>query len=238
MPAELFRSTLPPSPVRRRASVLPLSIVTHVLVIAAVVLGPMVAPGELPEPNRPLLYAVTAVDLPSPPRVQRVRPPAAATQTTSASKAPLDAPTEIEPESSIETTTFGADLGPVDIPGLPGGVPGGLDGPATAYEPPPALPQPRAPLKIGGQIVAPRRLRSVAPVYPAFAQQARVEGAVVIEAVIGEDGHVREARVTEGKPLLNDAALTAVRQWTFTPTRLNGQPVAVIMTVTVVFSLR
>jgi protein TonB len=65
-----------------------------------------------------------------------------------------------------------------------------------------------------------------------------VEGEVEIEAVIGEDGRVREARVTRGKPLLDDAALAAVRQWAFTPTTLNGEPVAVIMTVTVVFTLR
>lgn len=65
-----------------------------------------------------------------------------------------------------------------------------------------------------------------------------MEGEVTIEAVIGEDGRVREVRVTRGKPLLNDAALAAVRQWTFTPTTLNGEPVAVIMTVTVVFTLR
>ncbi len=60
---------------------------------------------------------------------------------------------------------------------------------------------------------------------------------MTIEALIGEDGKVRNAKVIRGKPMLSEAALTAVRQWVFTPTRLNGEPVAVIMTVTVVFSL-
>ena len=91
----------------------------------------------------------------------------------------------------------------------------------------------RKPVPVGGKIQPPRRLVSVAPVYPSIAQQARVQGEVEIEALIGEDGKVRNAKVIQGKRLLNEAALTAVRQWVFTPTRLNGEPVAVIMTVTV-----
>ena len=115
-----------------------------------------------------------------------------------------------------------------------------------AFPAPWALPLPRCrrhrrsrrkPVRPGGNIQPPRRIVSVAPVYPTIAQQARVQGTVTIEAVIGEDGKVRNAKVIQGKALLNDAALTAVRQWVFTPTRLNGEPVAVIMTVTVVFSL-
>jgi protein TonB len=81
-------------------------------------------------------------------------------------------------------------------------------------------------------------MRHVPPVYPAIAQQARVEGVVIIEAVIGTDGRVQQARVLRSKPLLDEAALTAVRQWVFTPTLLNGVPVPLIMTVTVNFTLR
>jgi protein TonB len=65
-----------------------------------------------------------------------------------------------------------------------------------------------------------------------------VEGVVIIEAVIGTDGRVQQARVLRSKPLLDEAALTAVRQWVFTPTLLNGVPVPLIMTVTVNFTLR
>ena len=81
-------------------------------------------------------------------------------------------------------------------------------------------------------------MRHVPPVYPAIAQQARVEGIVIIEAIIGADGRVQQARVLRSKPLLDEAALDAVRQWVFTPTLLNGVPVPVIMTVTVNFTLR
>ncbi len=236
MPAELFRSDLPSTPVRRRASLLPISVATHVAVIAAVVIGPLVAPGELPEPARPLLYAVTAVDLPAPPPVRMAAPPPGNPAGTSPDKAPIEAPNAIPPDREIEPQSFGPGVDGEDAGLLPG-VEGGIALPQPKpYEPPP--PKPTGPLKVGGQIERPRPLRTVAPIYPAIAQSSRVEGSVTIEAIIGEDGTVGEARVMAGHQLLQAAALDAVKQWTFTPTRLNGQPVAVIMTVTVVFTLR
>ena len=78
----------------------------------------------------------------------------------------------------------------------------------------------------------------MAPIYPPIAQAARAQGVVIIEAVIGVDGRVHDAGVLRSAPLLDEAALAAVRQWVYTPTRLNGQPVAVVMTVTVRFQLQ
>ena len=74
--------------------------------------------------------------------------------------------------------------------------------------------------------------------YTAIAQSARVQGVVIVEATIGPDGRVAEAKVLRSIPLLDAAALDAVRQWQFTPTLLNGQAVPVIMTVTVNFTLQ
>ena len=91
---------------------------------------------------------------------------------------------------------------------------------------------------MGGNIAAPKKLKDVPPVYPPLAQQARVQGVVIIEATIGGDGAVRNTRVLRSIPLLDAAALDAVRQWEFAPTLLNGVAVPVIMTVTVNFSLR
>jgi protein TonB len=71
-----------------------------------------------------------------------------------------------------------------------------------------------------------------------MAQAARVQGIVIIEATIGEDGRVVNARILRSVALLDQAAIDAVRQWQYTPTLLNGQPVPVIMTVTVNFSLK
>lgn len=237
MPAELFRSDLPSTPLRRRVSVLPVSIAAHVVAIAAFVIAPIFATAELPDPPRPLQYDAIDVVMPPPPPVSPA--PRGPAPTSDPGKAPLDAPAELLPEPAI--VAIGQDAGPVADGGFePGmrGIDGGLTTGVVEALPPPPPPKQQGPLKVGGRIGAPRRLVSVAPVYPQIAQQARVEGEVEIEAVIGEDGRVRDARVTRGKPLLNDAALTAVRQWVFTPTTLNGEPVAVIMTVTVVFTLR
>ena len=82
-----------------------------------------------------------------------------------------------------------------------------------------------APLRIGGQIKPPHKTKDVKPVYPAIAQSARVAGAVTIEATIGPDGKVMDAKVVRSIPLLDQAALDAVLQWEYTPTLLNGVPV-------------
>jgi len=70
------------------------------------------------------------------------------------------------------------------------------------------------------------------------AQAARLEGIVIIEATISSSGRVVDARVLRSSPLLDEAALAAVRQWRYTPTLLNGVPVPVIMTVTVQFTIK
>jgi protein TonB len=84
-----------------------------------------------------------------------------------------------------------------------------------------------------------RRQRSrCEALYPSIAQAARVEGIVIIETTIGQTGRVLDAKLLRSIPLLDAAALDAVRQWEFTPTLLNGSPVPVVLTVTVSFKLR
>ena len=90
---------------------------------------------------------------------------------------------------------------------------------------------------MGGVIRQPAKTRHVNPQYPAAAQTARVQGVVIIEARIGVDGKVSQARVLRSVPLLDQAALDAVMEWEFTPTRLNGQLVPVMTTITVQFTL-
>ena len=120
--------------------------------------------------------------------------------------------------------------------GVAGGVVGGVVGGLPEAPPPP--PPPAAPVRVGGNIRPPTKTRHVAPVYPPIAQSARVQGIVIIEATIGPNGKVQEAKVLRSIPLLDQAALDAVKQWEFTPTLLNGVPVPVIMTVTVQFTLQ
>ena len=94
------------------------------------------------------------------------------------------------------------------------------------------------PLRIGGEIRAPMKVHDVKPVYPPIAQSARVQGVVIVEAVIDETGRVAATRVLRSIPLLDAAAVAAVEQWEFMPTSINGQPTAVIMTLTVNFMLQ
>ena len=148
--------------------------------------------------------------------------------------APVEAPSEIKPETGVESSVKGV-VGGVEG-GMVGGVAGGIVGGLSEAPPPP--PPPQAPVRVGGQIRAPQKIRDVKPVYPAIAQSARVQGVVIIEATIGPNGQVQEAKVLRSIPLLDQAALDAVRQWEFTPTLLNGVPVPVIMTVTVNFTLQ
>jgi TonB family protein len=102
----------------------------------------------------------------------------------------------------------------------------------------PAVTFAQQPVPIQDVTKAPVRTKYVAPVYPREAQSARVSGTVVIEAVIGPDGIVKDAKILRSIALLDEPALAAVRQWEYTPTTLNGQPVPVIMTVSVNFTLR
>lgn len=88
----------------------------------------------------------------------------------------------------------------------------------------------------GGRIMPPRKIKDVKPVYPPIAQAARVSGAVTIEATIGPDGKVMDAKVVQSIPLLDQAALDAVRQWEYLPTMLNGVPVPVVVNVTINFT--
>jgi protein TonB len=146
--------------------------------------------------------------------------------------APVEAPSQIAPETVVPVEVVTGVEGGV-VGGVVGGIVGGLEAP-----PPPPPPPPPAPVRVGGNIKPPTQLRRVNPVYPPIAQSARVQGVVIIEAVIGPDGTVAEAKVLRSIPLLDSAALEAVKQWQYTPTLLNGVPVPVIMTVTVNFTLQ
>jgi protein TonB len=94
------------------------------------------------------------------------------------------------------------------------------------------------PLRIGGDVRPPERTHFVAPVYPPAAQSARMEGTVILEAVIDAQGVVQDVKILRSVPLLDRAAIDAVRQWRYTPTRLNGVAMPIVMTVTVTFSMR
>jgi protein TonB len=111
---------------------------------------------------------------------------------------------------------------------------------AQAAKPlPPATPAQRDEngiYRVGGTINPPRLLHN--PVYPPDAQAAGIDGVVLAEIVVNESGTVTEANIVRSVPLLDEAALEAVRNWRYQPTLVNGQPVPVRMTVTVNFTRR
>jgi protein TonB len=93
-------------------------------------------------------------------------------------------------------------------------------------------------VRVGGAIPEPRKIRDAKPDYPEVAKGARVQGVVIMECLITPEGKVTAVRVLRGIPLLDAAAIEAVRRWEYTPTLIDGKPVPVIMTVTVNFRLR
>ena len=115
----------------------------------------------------------------------------------------------------------------------------GTDAPSIT---PPSPPPPQKPAQTvfrpGGAIKEPKRISGTPPEYPVIARNARVQGVVILEAVIDERGQVGRIKVLRSVPLLDQAAITAVQQWRYTPTLLNGVPVSVLMTITVNFTLQ
>jgi TonB family protein len=96
----------------------------------------------------------------------------------------------------------------------------------------------REPIRVGANVQESKLIRRVEPIYPDLAMRARVQGQVVLVINVDEEGNVTDIKVASGHPLLNEAAVNAVRQWKYSPTLMNGVPVPVIATVTVVFNLK
>src|SRR5918993_3499982 len=120
-----------------------------------------------------------------------------------------------------------ANVAPGTVPGsvqggTPGAVLGGVVGGLSGAPPPPP---PSGPTKVGDNVAQPAVIKHVPPVYPPIAQSARVSGAVGLEGMIGAHGKVKNARIIKSIPLLDQAAIDAVKQWEYTPTVLGGVPV-------------
>src|SRR5260370_82735 len=131
--------------------------------------------------------------------------------------------------------------------GIPGGTPGGVIGgiigavPTAAPPPPPvkAVEKPVNPqrIQVGGNVIQANLIRKITPVYPQLAKQARIQGVVKFTAIIGKDGTIQNLTLISGHPLLLEAARQAVSQWQYKPTLLNGEPVEVVTTIDVNFTL-
>jgi protein TonB len=232
----------------------PASMMIHAALLVALVVVPLLRSEALPTPARETraFFAAPgspAVPLPPPPPAAGPRsasrpsgqsaPPAARSFS-----APVNVP---EPVAAAAADTA---LGnPVDdaarpeaggvaggMPGgVSGGVPGGIVGGVVASVVVP--PAPIVPVRVGGEIKEPKKIRHVNPVYPELAVAAHVHGNVVLECLVSPQGAVTDVKLVRGIPLLNASAMDAVRQWAYTPTLKDGVPVPVLLTVTVTFQL-
>lgn len=225
---------------------LPASLALHAAALTLVVLASIVTRGPLPPVEAPPGPMTPFVRLPPQGGGETQAPPARGP------RPPRPAPASVtafvpEPPPLTQDDVLDALEGPPDsvvrLPCLhdcePGGGVGGVPGgdPTVLVPgggPPPA---PAAPIRPGGDIRPPLKVRNVVPVYPEIARVARVQGVVVLDCTIGVDGRVDDVKILGGPPLLQTAAADAVRQWLYRPTLLNGVAVPVVMTVTVRFTL-
>ena len=251
---ELFSEDRHRAPHRSSVPVL-ISTAAHVVVVGVVLAIPILyVSAELP--RVPDMVAFVVSTAPSPPPPPPPPPPAAPAATASQPRAlasvptanrraaPVEAPREIVEEMPVDTGSTEGVPGGVEggvTGGVVGGVVGGLVSELLPPSPPPPPPSPppvaRAPVRIGGELKAPALVERVEPEYPPIAVRAQVQGVVILEAVVDPRGRVEDVRVLRSIPLLDKAAIAAVRQWRYSPLLLNGMPERFVLTVTVSFSL-
>lgn len=243
---DLFSGTRRQIP-RRGTIPLYLSVAAHLLAIGVIGVPLLLVATELPQVPAVLAFVAEAPAPPPPPPPPAAPRPAKAVSRPAAvnpRSAPIEPAKDILPERSDTDSGDDEDLPAGVEGGVPGGIPGGIVGGVISNEallppppPPPPAPVNREPVRVGGAITAPALVSRVAPEYPNIAVNAHVQGVVVLEAVVGRDGRVEEVKVLRSIPLLDAAAIAAVRQWRYSPLLLNGQPQRFVLTVTVSFSV-
>lgn len=148
-------------------------------------------------------------------------------------------PQEEKPVPLAQTLTDGGDLRPTSDrnfkPALPRRATQTIH--VDSSEKPSSPSSPRQRIRVGGNVQAANLVHQIAPVYPPLAKQARIQGTVRFTAVIGKDGTIQNLELVTGHPLLVPAAQTAVKQWLYKPTRINGEPVEVVTQIDVNFTL-
>lgn len=206
-------------------------------ILLALILVPLIYPDALPHVGIPFLMEV-------PPRPPASPPPMKEPSTQAAPGRPelelghLLAPPQIpkgilkpespEPSGNGTVASWDSDSG----------VPGSVGDVFRHPNPSPVVRQaPQGPAHISSGVMSGQLIYKVTPVYPAIAVAARVEGTIVLQATISKSGTIENLRVVGGPPMLEQAAIDAVRQWHYRPYALDGQPVEVETTVNVVFAL-
>lgn len=141
---------------------------------------------------------------------------------------PAENPNELEPIRQVD-----------DLPAPPDDYDWGdyvIDVPQAPPEPEPEV---VGPIPVGGDVARPRGIYTPKPEYTEIARKTRTQGPVILQAILDEEGRVSELKVLKGLPMgLTERAVEAVRTWRYEPARLDGRPVEVYMTITVIFTLQ
>ena len=239
MPRDLFAGTFDRKAGPRRSKwTIAGSFLAHTVLLAALLVFPVLSAFDN--------YVVQArnVAFIVPPAAVMPAMPAAPPKTAAPAATEIkDAAPIAPPQNEVKgdaTPVIGTPAPPGSLPlgDGTGGIPGGSNAIVNISPTPPPPPAVVKPMPVGGNIKAPTRLSYADPVYPQFAIAAKIDGMVILEATIDETGVVRDVKVLRSIPMLDQAAMDAVKKWRYTPTRLNGVAVPILLTVTVTFSLR
>lgn len=217
------------------------SLSSQLLLLSAVVVIPLFHTDTLPNrQTRTMLY---------------LQPPPAASAGPAKFRAPKLASTYIATSTAITSPVHKTQEAPPSPVGTTSGVVGGVPGGTIGGVPSgvineqlsgtPSVPLPaKTPdpvsvkrVRLASRVVAANLIHDVPPQYPAEAGRARIEGTVVLMAVIGMDGSVKDVRVENGLPILVQAAIEAVKQWRYKPYMVDGEPVEVDSRITINFTL-
>ena len=196
------------------------AVILHLILLA--IKFPDIMQGRELVPEKPKVYVVQQVRFKPPPPKQQQEIPQ-----PRAKKVPIPDPTPDEPEPirMPEDVEPELDLPETDIIfGIPEG-------------PPPT--EPAGPIHVGGDVLPPEKINAPQPQYTEIARKARIQGVVIVQAIIDKQGNVTNVKVLKGLPMgLDQAAADAIKSWSFKPATLNGKPVAVYYTLTVNFTLQ
>lgn len=221
-----------------------LSALVQVGIVLVMILIPLIYTEALPKQMLTTFLVAPPPPPPPPPpaaAIQRIVKPVARLIQSGKMMAPTVIPKKVE---MIKEEELPPDVGAVGVVGgVPGGIAGGsasgvlggiIGGSGSNLPPPPKAP---SRIRVGGNVQAASLLRKVDPVYPPIAKTAHISGTVVLHAIIAKDGTVQQLEYVSGPPLLMKAAMDAIREWRYKPTLLNGEPVEIDTTISVVFSI-
>jgi len=225
----------------RRGATTIISFILEFLFLGILVLLPLIFTEALP--TKQLMTLITAPPPPPPPPP----PPAAAPVVVKRIQSELDngqlrtptaIPKKIQMIKEDEPPPSAGPAGVIGGIGVPGGVAGGVMG-SVLSSVPTAVPKAATPqrVRVSQGVTQGLLIHRVQPLYPPLARQARIQGVVVLQALIGKDGSIQNLHVVSGHPMLTNSALEAVKEWRYKPYYLNGEAVEVETTINVNFTL-